>query len=82
MPRPPVPPEILAEEANADRIRAKIKHQLDVLLHEGFWLCSNCEKIADRVEDDHGQPARCGSCGSHKISWNPPINEALRKENV
>jgi hypothetical protein len=82
MPRPPLPPELIAQEDRSREIRAKLKHQLDVLLTEGFWICSSCEQICDRIESDNGQPASCSTCGSHKITWNPPINEALRKEKV
>jgi len=82
MPRPPVAPELEAVQAQADNLRRKLTVQLETLLHEGFWLCSDCEQICDRIESENGQPASCSRCHGHRITWNPPINEALRKEKA
>jgi hypothetical protein len=45
--------------------------RLSELCASGFWYCPNCGGINTREEDDHGQPACCGVCGSVKIHLVP-----------
>jgi hypothetical protein len=42
-------------------------------LRSGFWFCDDCQTSCERIEDDHGQPAHCHRCGSHRIAWTAPI---------
>jgi hypothetical protein len=39
----------------------------------GFWWCDDCERVTERIEDDHGQPAHCSHCGSHNIHHEKPL---------
>jgi Zn finger protein HypA/HybF involved in hydrogenase expression len=32
-----------------------------------YWLCLDCLGVNTREEDDHGQPAYCGLCRSHRL---------------
>ena len=60
------------------QIRTRVEH---VLLN-GFWFCHTCDARCERIEGEQGQPAHCDRCGGHRIEWNPPIDQALRKEGV
>jgi len=53
------------------RIFARLQHALTV----GFWWCDDCDRVTERIEDDHGQPAHCGhpDCGSHRITYKKPL---------
>jgi len=46
----------------------------------GFWFCRDCDGICDRIEGEHGQPARCSLCGSHRLEYNPPIGKLMPTE--
>ncbi len=82
MPRPPLPPELLEAEAEADHLRERIKRQIAIIFSEGFWYCKDCDHVCERHEGEQGQPACCGHCASHRIEWHAPIGQAIRKEGV
>ncbi len=48
----------------------------------GYWLCLDCSAINSREEDDHGQPAYCSSCKSHKLKLMPPALRLLEPEDL
>lgn len=39
---------------------------------QGFWFCSDCEQITERMEGEQGQPAYCLKCGSYRIKFHRP----------
>jgi hypothetical protein len=42
---------------------------LSQLARTGFWFCQDCNRTTERIESDHGQPARCGhpDCKSTRL---------------
>ena len=56
-------------------LKQKIGLRLTEMCRSGFWQCQDCGAINTREEDDHGQPAYCGSCGSHHIKLEPAVIE-------
>ena len=68
--RPTTPPPSLGRE-----LARKIELRLSEMCRSGFWQCQNCLGINTREEDDHGQPAYCGTCGSHHITLQPAVVE-------
>lgn len=76
MPRPPMPPGVIQMEAEAEEIRRKLALQMEIILTQGIWFCKDCGRGCDRIEDDHGQPAHCNRCGSHRIEFlQAPANQ-------
>jgi len=47
----------------------------------GFWFCLSCQKVTERIEDDHGRVAHCLFCESPRISWNPPVFDQQAPKN-
>jgi hypothetical protein len=54
-----------------------LKEKIESILLTGFWFCRSHEGICDRIESEHGQPAWCSVCGSCRIEWHPPIDQAV-----
>lgn len=77
-PRPPMPPGVKDMEKTAEAIRQKLHRQITDVLNNGSWQCDDCDSFCDRIEGEHGQPAHCHRCGSHRIKFVPP----LKKEGV
>ncbi|MGH7979970.1 MAG: hypothetical protein ACREE6_11395 [Limisphaerales bacterium] len=77
MPRPrPTAPGVEEMEAKADQIREKLRRKIDAILLYGAWHCHDCDSFCERIEDDHGQPAHCHRCRSHKLYLVGPLKEA------
>jgi uncharacterized paraquat-inducible protein A len=69
MPPRPMPPGLEEMEAKGDQIREKVRRKIDQVISSGTWCCKDCDSFCDRIEDDHGQPAKCDRCGSHRIHF-------------
>ena len=69
-PTPPPPPDL------AHQLQRRIEH----VLMEGFWFCTDCDAMCDRIEGENGQPAHCDRCHGPHIVWNPPIDHVLQPE--
>ena len=41
----------------------------------GYWYCYDCDRPTEREESDHGQPAHCARCHSHKIRYVEPQSQ-------
>lgn len=56
-------------------IRRRMNERFLNALKNGFWYCDDCERPTERIEDDHGQPAKCGHahCGSSRITYHRPL---------
>jgi len=67
-----LPPELKGQ------IKQKFKSRLSEMWIAGYWLCLDCYGINTREEDDHGQPAFCGSCKSTRLKCVPP-GETVRE---
>jgi len=77
-PLPPPRPRL----QTTDQLAHQIQRSVETVLMAGFWFCHNCDCICERIEGEQGQPAHCHRCHSPRIEWNPPIDQALRKEGV
>ena len=61
------------------RLAAQMTSRFAQALRSGFWFCNDCRTSCERIEDDHGQPAHCHRCRSHRIEWNAPVIVAETK---
>lgn len=82
-PTPPLPPRPvnpatagLALEIIAEDLAAEMREQFIGTLRAGFWWCKDCDARCEREEGENGQPAGCGACGSPRITFHRPIQEA------
>lgn len=55
--------------APAAEIGREIKDALSKLFVAGFWFCHDCNRVCERVEGEHGQPAHCSRCGLPRIEF-------------
>lgn len=53
--------------------RLSIDLNLVDLCATGFWFCRACQRVTERVDDDHTGMAHCAICRSPRIRWNPPV---------
>jgi hypothetical protein len=53
-----------------------LKEKIESVMLTGFHFCRSHEGICDRIESEQGQPACCSVCGSHRIEYHPPIDQA------
>jgi hypothetical protein len=65
-----------------DQLAHQLQRSIETVLMAGFWFCHDCDCMCERIEGEQGMPAHCDRCGGHRIEWNPPIDQALRKEGV
>jgi hypothetical protein len=79
MPRPPRPPQ---SPALSDTLAHNLQRSVEQALMFGFWSCGSCNCKCERVEGEQGQPAHSNCCQSPRLTWNPPIDHALKKEVV
>lgn len=77
-PLPPSGPRLMT----TDQLAQKLKRSIHQIFENGFWFCNDCDCICERIEGEQGQPAHCNRCGGHRIEWNPPIDQVLKKEGV
>jgi hypothetical protein len=70
-----VAPGVQQLEADVDRLRGKLKGQIEQLFATGYWFCQSCNAPTERIEDDHGQPAHCERCRSPRIYFVQPIHK-------
>jgi len=70
MPRPIPPPDLENSAELAEVIKQKFLQAL-----YGFWKCLDCDGPCEREESEQGQPAHCGTCGSHRIVWIKPAHQ-------
>ena len=76
LPRPIPPPDLENSPGLADAMKQKFLQAL-----YGYWYCTDCDAVCERVEGEQGQPAHCAACGSHHIFFNPPVvSQALQPE--
>lgn len=66
------------ERENA--VKEVIVLSIETLLTFGFWSCKDCDGVCEREEGEQGQPAHCLLCCSHRIEWNPPIDQIVPTE--
>jgi hypothetical protein len=76
LPRPLRP----AQLEDPEQMLERFKRKLQSMYTEGFWDCKDCQAPCDREEGENGQPAHCHRCGSHRIKWNPPVDQVLQPE--
>jgi hypothetical protein len=56
---------------------AQLKQSIESVFNNGFWYCQDGDHLCEREEGEQGQPAHCNRCGSHRITWFPPVPQAL-----
>ncbi len=50
-----------------------ISYSLKDVSVTGFWFCSRCQRITERVEDLNSGLGRCKMCGYTGIKYHPPV---------
>lgn len=66
--------KIVTARRSRERAAARaLKAKLSQVFRDGFWFCDDHQGRCERVEDDHGQPAHCDACGSHRLTWVKPV---------
>lgn len=63
-------------------VRREVLGKLTVAMRDGFYFCNDCMTTCEREEGEQGQPAHCGTCGSHDIQWNPPAYKRAQDDGV
>jgi hypothetical protein len=86
-PQPAPPPEaeqcITDEEFRAPHkpdLAHDLQRRIETVLMNGFWYCTDCDRMCERIEGEQGQPAHCDRCGGLHIVWNPPVDQVLQPE--
>lgn len=74
-PQTPRPRPIIPTRDDFARAGHQLRTTLTQMFSTGFWYCLDCRRATERIESDHGQPARCGhsNCRSTRIEWKKPI---------
>lgn len=57
------------------QVQPRLNARLQLALNGGGWWCHGCQSETERLESDQGEPASCGSCGSHRIEYQQPITD-------
>lgn len=65
-------PATTRKTCRLDKLKRRIKSNLQRLFTAGFWFCNDCERVCERIEGEHGQPSHCSHCQGYRIEFTRP----------